>query len=251
MRGPLNYIGGKNRLAKVIIERIPEHLTYVEPFSGGAQVFFRKARSKIEVLNDLDSQLVNFYRVCQSHHDELIRCVRLMPVSREWFQNLEKVQPESLTDIHRAARFLYLQKLAYGGRITRKAYAIHVSAKPNLRGDLIAETLGNAHARLADVQIEHLPYDQIIKRFDRPGTFFYLDPPYYDIRLYRHNLEHVDFVKMAALLRGIKGKFMLSLNDHPEVRKLFAAFTIETVTIAYSLRNTVGKRHQELLIRNY
>src|ERR1700734_3582568 len=146
MKGPLNYIGGKNRLAKIIIERIPEHVTYVEPFSGGAQVFFHKTRSKVEVLNDLDSQLVNFYRVCQHHHTELIRFMRQMPVSREWFQTFEKAGLEGLTDVQRAARFLYLQKLAYGGRVTRKAYAIHVAAKPNLREDLISETLSNVHA---------------------------------------------------------------------------------------------------------
>ncbi len=251
MKGPLNYIGGKNRLAKLIIARIPDHLTYVEPFSGGAQVFFHKPRSTIEVLNDLDSQLVNFYRVCQNHYEELIRCLRFTPVSREWFQTLEKTPPEVLTDVHRAVRYLYLQKLAYAGRVTRKAYAIHVTGKPNLREDLIAETLRNVHARLAGVQIEHLPYQQIVERYDRPGTFFYIDPPYYDVRLYRHNLEHNDFVEMVALLRTVKGKFLLSLNDHPEVRKLFAGFTIEPVQIAYSVRSVVGKRTQELLIGNF
>jgi DNA adenine methylase len=251
MMGPLNYVGGKSRLAKVIIERIPEHLTYIEPFCGGGQVFFHKPRSKIEVLNDLDSQLVNFYRVCQCHHEELSRYMRTMPVSREWFENFEKTPPESLTDIQRAARFLYLQKLAYGGRITRKAYGIHVTAKPNLRAELIAETLANTHARLAGVQIEHLPYNEILERYDRPGTFFYLDPPYYDVRLYRYNLEHDDFVEMAERLRALKGKFLLSLNDHPEVRRLFAGFTIETVKIAYSLHGVAGRRYQELLIRNY
>jgi len=251
MRGPINYIGGKNRLANTIVERIPEHLTYVEPFSGGARVFFRKTPSKVEVLNDLDSELVNFYRVCQCHHEELVRSMRFMPVSREWFNGLEQTAPEHLTDIQRAARFLYLQKLAYGGRITRKAYAIRVLEKANLRADAIAETLNETHARLIGVQIEHLPYDQIIQRYDRPGTFFYLDPPYYDIRVYRYNLEHEDFERMVELLRGIKGKFLLSLNDRPEVRKLFAGFTIETVEIAYSLHRKVGRRHQELLIRNY
>jgi DNA adenine methylase len=253
MRGPLNYIGGKNRLAKIIIEQIPQHLTYVEPFSGGAQVFFQKPRSTIEILNDLDGELVNFYRVCQNHHEELIRSMRFIPASREWFQNFHRGSPEGLglTDIQRAVRFLYLQKLAYGGRVTRKAYGIHVVTKPNWREEFIAKALTEAHSRLAGVQIEHLPYEEILKRYDRPGTFFYLDPPYYDIRLYRHNLEHEDFRQMAELLGAIKGRFILSINDHPEVRKLFAGFHIETVKITYSLHRIVGKRHQELLIRNF
>lgn len=251
MKGPLNYVGGKNRLAKLIIERIADHLTYVEPFSGGAQVFFHKPASKIEVLNDLDSELVNFYRVCQHHDHELARWMHTMPLSREWFHRFESTAPDSLTDVQRAARYLYLQKLAYGGRVTRKAYAIHATTPPNLHQDRIAITLSEVRKRLTGVQIEHLPYYEVIERYDRPQTFFYIDPPYYDIRLYRHNLEHEDFVDMAKRLGTIQGKFLLSLNDHPEVRRIFAAFTVETVKIAYSLHSVVGKRHQELLIRNY
>jgi DNA adenine methylase len=251
MRGPLNYVGGKNRLAKVIIERIPEHLTYVEPFSGGAQVFFRKPRSTIEVLNDLDSQLINFYRVCQHHSEELIRSVCSMPVSRELFDSLKKGYPEGLTDIQRASRFLYLQKLAYGGRVTRKAFGIHIEEKPNLRAVSIMKSLAEVHDRLQGVQIEHLPYDEVIRRYDRPGTFHYIDPPYYDIRLYNFNFEHDDFVRMAKLLGNIQGKFLMSLNDHPKVREIFSDFYIEEVQIAYSLHSTVGKRHKELLISNY
>ena len=251
MRGPISYIGGKNRLAKLIIAKLPEHTTYVEPFAGGAQVFFHKPRSKIEVLNDLDGELVNFYRVCQSHYEELVRYMRYMLVSREWFKWLEAVPPESLTDIQKAARFVYLQKNAYGGRVTRKAYAIHVASAPGFNPETLENILAEAHERLRRVQIEHLPYEQVLKLYDRPSTFFYLDPPYYDIRLYRHNLEHKDFETMAASLKTLKGKFLLSINDHEEVRRLFSDFRIETVSIAYSLHGIAGKRHQELLIKNY
>src|ERR1700749_1064563 len=110
MRGPLSYIGGKNRLAKIIIPKIPEHTSYLEPFAGGAQILFHKPASKTEVLNDLDGEVVNFYRVCQSHYEELVRYMRYMIVSRQWFSWLEDVPPNSLTDIQRAARFFYLQK---------------------------------------------------------------------------------------------------------------------------------------------
>jgi DNA adenine methylase len=96
MRGPISYIGGKNRLAKLIISKLPEHTAYVEPFAGGAQVLFHKPRSTTEVLNDLDGELVNFYRVCQSHYEELVRYMRYMLVSREWFLRLKAVPPETL-----------------------------------------------------------------------------------------------------------------------------------------------------------
>jgi DNA adenine methylase len=251
MRGPLSYIGGKNRLAKIIISKLPEHTTYVEPFAGGAQIFFHKPRSKIEVLNDLDGELVNFYRVCQSHYEELVRYTRYMLVSRGWFKWLEAVPPESLTDIQRAAQYLYLQKNAYGGRVTRKAYAIHVASGPGFNPETLQKIIAETHERLARIQIENLPHEKILELYDRPRTFFYLDPPYYDIRLYRHNLEHSDFEKLAEKLKGLKGKFLLSINDHPEIRRLFSDFKIETVSIAYSLHGIAGRRHEELLIRNY
>src|SRR5262250_1358971 len=105
MTGPLPYIGGKNRLAKKIISLFPKHLTYVEPFAGGAQVLFHKQPSDVEVLNDLDGEIVNFFRVCQSHHQELVRYLHFIVVSRQWYEMLANTRPESLTDIQRAARF--------------------------------------------------------------------------------------------------------------------------------------------------
>jgi DNA adenine methylase len=105
MIGPLAYIGGKNRIAKEIIAIFPEHTTYVEAFAGGAQVSFRKEPSAVEVLNDLDGDVVNFFRVCQHHHDELLRHLKFILASRRWFALFEAENPASLTDIQRAARY--------------------------------------------------------------------------------------------------------------------------------------------------
>ena len=117
MIGPLPYIGGKNRLAKKIISMLPEHTTYVEAFAGGAQVFFHKPPSNVEVLNDLDNEVVNFFRCAQEHHEELCRYLRFVLVGRQWFEIFQKENPASLTDIQRAARFFYLQKNAYAGLV--------------------------------------------------------------------------------------------------------------------------------------
>lgn len=108
MIGPLCYIGGKRAIAKQIIETFPEHTTYVEPFAGGAQVFFRKEPSKVEVLNDLDQDIVNFYRVCQLHAEELIRYMRYTVSSRAWFDLLMKTDPRG----HRKARSLAHRSIA-------------------------------------------------------------------------------------------------------------------------------------------
>src|SRR3954470_4631277 len=110
MIGPLAYVGGKNRLAKQIIAVLPEHTTYVEPFSGGAQVLFHKPPSNVEVLNDLDFEIVNFFRVCQWHHEELVRYLRYCLISRKLHTLHLATDPATLTDIQRAGRFYSLQK---------------------------------------------------------------------------------------------------------------------------------------------
>src|ERR1041384_7142324 len=107
MIGPLPYIGGKNRLAIKIISMLPEHITYVETFAGGAQGLFHKTPSNVEVLNYLDYDVVNFFRVCQWHYDELIRYLRYCLVSRKLHELHKASNPLALTDIQRAGRFFY------------------------------------------------------------------------------------------------------------------------------------------------
>ncbi len=111
------------------------------------------------------------------------------------------------------------------------------------------------HWRLARVCIENEPYKSVIGRYDRPHTFFYLDPPYYGMKVYRFNFEQGDFGGLAEVLGGIKGKFLMSLNDHKEVRRIFRGFRIQTVPTKYSSMNARHKgrstQRRELLIRNY
>ena len=251
MTGPLAYIGGKQRLAKRIIEIFPQHTTYVEPFAGGAQVFFHKEPSSVEVLNDLDGEIVNFFRVCQLHHQELLRQLRFCLVSRKWFELVKLQNPNSLTDIQRAARLFYLQKNSFAGLIRHPAYHYHVVRAPSFNVGSLPKLLENVHRRLERVQIECLPYDGILRRYDRPETLFYLDPPYWGRKLYRVNFTEADFVNLEKNLRLVKGKFVLSLNDLPEVRKLFHRFVLRGIELAYTAQMKPGKRFHELLIMNF
>lgn len=251
MRGPLSYVGGKNRLAHLIIDKIPQHTTYVEPFAGGAQVFFQKPPSKVEVLNDLDGELVNFYRVCQHHYTVLLEYLRFVLRSREVYDRLQKTPPDTLTDILRAARYFYLQKTSFGGRVTRQSMARHVSKPPGFTSANIPQMIEDTHERLTRVQIENLPYEKVIEKYDTPETFFYIDPPYFNIQCYRYNLGEEDFRRMADLLGTIKGKFILSLNDVPEVRTIFSRFRVEAVELSYSIQKHAGRRYAELLISNF
>ncbi|MGJ5814481.1 DNA adenine methylase [Paludibaculum fermentans] len=251
MIGPLPYIGGKNRLATRIISLLPEHTTYVEPFAGGAQVLFHKPPSNVEVLNDLDFDIVNFFRVCQWHYEELVRYLRYCLASRKLHELHLTANPSTLTDIQRAGRFFYLQKNSFGGLVVKQKFHYGVTQPSNYNPERIPEIIEQAHRRLARVQIESLPYEQILLKYDRPTTFFYLDPPYWERRLYRHNFTEVDFIGLERHLHEVKGKFLLSLDDHPEVRKLFQHWHLMPVDIAYTAQRDVGKRFAELFITNF
>jgi DNA adenine methylase len=251
MIGPLPYIGGKNRLAKQIISLLPEHTTYVEAFAGGAQVFFHKEPSEVEVLNDLSLEIVNFFRVCQHHHDELVRYLQYCLISRKWYELLAASNPESLTDIQRAGRFFYLQKNSFGGLIRKQHYHYGVVQRPNYNPKRIPEIIRAAHERLQGAQIECLPYEQVLERYDRPTTLFYLDPPYWQRKLYQHNFSTQDFTELERRLHHLKGKFLLSLDDHPEVRRIFKNWHIKRTELAYTAQRKVGKLYGELLITNF
>jgi DNA adenine methylase len=251
MIGPLAYIGGKNRLAKKIIAIFPEHTTYVEAFAGGAQVFFHKDPSPVEVLNDMYGEVVNFFRICQSHHEELVRYLRFCVVSRKWFELLQSQVPETLTDIQRAARFFYLQKNAYAGLVSHQNYSYSVIQPSNFNPANVPPLIEKAHERLARVQIECLPYEEVLKRYDRPKTVFYLDPPYWNRTYYRFNFTEADFAKLEGRLRSIRGKFVLSLDDLPQVRQLFRRFVLKEIDLPYTSQKSSGKRYRELLITNF
>src|SRR5712692_6420894 len=234
MVGPLSYIGGKNRLAKKIIAMLPEHITYVEPFAGGAQVLFHKPPSNVEVLNDLDFDIVNFFRVCQWHYEEFVRYLRFCLVSRKLHELHLETNPATLTDIQRAGRFFYLQNNSFGGLILKQKFHYGVTQPSNYNPTRIPEIIEQTHKRLQRVQIESLPYERVIEKYDRPTTVFYLDPPYWERKLYKFNFTEEDFIAMEQRLHRVKGKFILSLDDHPKVRELFKAFRIERTEIFYS-----------------
>lgn len=251
MIGPIAYIGGKNRLASKIIGHFPDHQTYIEPFCGGAQVFFRKEPSKVEILNDLNDDIVNFLRICQLHHEELVRYLQYAVVSRRLFDLFERTNPDTLTDVQRAARFFFLQKNCYGGLVRRRNFCVSVEDRSNYNPEKLPELIARTHERLLHVQLECLPYQDVIRKYDRPTAFFYLDPPYFNKPYYKFNLAESDYVELATHLSSLKGKFLLSLNDTPEIRRIFSRFNISTVDLVYTARKNPGKKYTELLISNY
>lgn len=211
-------------------------------------MFFHKEPSPAEVLNDLDGEIVNFFRVCQHHHEELLRHLAFAVHSRQWRHLHERQDPTLLTDVQRAARFLYLQRTAWGGRMDG-TYGAFTTGSARLGRTFLAKRIEQVAHRLERVQLEQLPYGEVLQRYDRTDTLFYLDPPYVGLPYYRFNFTDEDFAALAERLSTLKGRFLLSINDHAIARKVFARFRMETVAVCYSVTAQARHRH-ELLFTN-
>lgn len=246
------WIGGKRRLAKQILPLFPDHTCYVEPFAGGAALFFMKDPAKIEVINDVNGDVVNLYRCVANHLEELVKQFRWSLVSRQMFEWAQMTHPDTLTDIQRAARFLYLQKACFGSRVDKQHFGTRASAPPTLNLLRIEEELSLAHLRLARVTIEHLDWQACVRRYDRPHTLFYLDPPYYGTAGYGVDFPLDQYTAMAELLRTMAGKAVVSVNDIPEMREAFAGLHIRATDIAYTVGGGAkAKQAGELIISNF
>jgi DNA adenine methylase len=182
MNSFLSYLGGKSLLTKKIIPLIPEHGCYCEVFAGAAWLLFRKPESKVEIINDINADLVTFYRVVKNHLEEFVRYLKWILVSRDEFARFREEDPETLTDIQRAVRFYYLLRNGYSSRILKPTFSISTLKRSNFNLLRIEEELSMAHLRLSRVYIENMHYQDLIPRFGRPHTFFYVDPPYLGLR---------------------------------------------------------------------
>lgn len=250
---PAAYIGGKKQLAQrvaSIIEQIP-HGIYAEPFVGMGGVFFRRRQvPRSEVINDRSGDVVTLFRILQRHYPQLMDTLKFQITSRADFDRLNTTDPALLTDLERAARFIYLQRLAFGGKVSGRSFGVDYTGGARFNVNQLGPVLADVHERIAGVTIENLDWQAFIKRYDRPETLFYLDPPYfgsendYGAAVFNRS----DFAKMARVLAGIKGRFILSLNDRPEVREVFAEFRFADVGLTYTLHGGEGTKVGEVII---
>lgn len=252
------YIGGKKNLAKRLVERIATvpHTTYAEAFVGMGGVFFRRtSRPQAEAINDWSMDVATFFRILQRHYVAFMDMIRWQLTTRAGFETLLRTDPTTLTDLERAARFLYLQRTSFGGKVVGRGFGVAPQNPARFDVTKLGPLLEAVHERLAPVVIERLPWADFLRRYDRPTTLFYLDPPYYGCeRDYGDDegkplFSRAEFEAMAELLAGLQGRFILSLNDHPDVRAIFAGFQIEEVQTTYSIGgNDNAKKVGELII---
>ena len=233
------YLGGKHNIVKhllPLIDAVP-HTCYAEVFLGLGGVFLRRTTiPKSEVINDLSRDVSTLFRVVQRHYVAFVEMMRFQITTRAEFERLSNTDPSTLTDLERATRFLYLQRTAFGGMIRSRS----MPARPNHRAKFdvtqIIPMLDELHGRLSGVVIESLPYDEFIRRYDRKTTLFYLDPPYWACENYygKGLFERADFDRLSGILRTLKGRFIMSINYRPEVRKTFAEFDLTPIKVRYT-----------------
>lgn len=247
------WLGGKRRLADKLIPLFPPHECYVEVFAGGAALYFlRPMPAQTEVLNDINGDLVNLYRVVQHHLEEFVRQFKWALSSRQIFKWQQLTDPSTLTDIQRAARFYYLQQHAFGGKIDGQTFGTATTG-PAINLCRIEENLSAAHLRLSGTYVENLPWQEVMRRYDRPHSFFYCDPPYWQTEGYGVDFGFEQYQELAAFMRTCKGKVMVSINDHPDIRACFDGFHMETLGIKYAVANVHGEAQtsRELVIQNW
>lgn len=255
-RPPAPYMGGKRNLAArlcAIIETIP-HRAYIEPFVGMGGVFLRRARpAPVEVINDLSGDVANLFRIVRRHYRPFVEEMELLFASREEFDRLRRTDPTTLTDIDRAVRFLFLQRLAFGGKVAGRNFGVKRRDPSRFNHAKLRADLKMLSGRLAPVTIEHLDYAEVLRRYDAPDALFYLDPPYDDTAGYGMPFGRDQYQAMAEQLDGIVGSFILSINDTRFIRETFARFDIEEVRTTWTIGGGTtgsGQRVTELIIRN-
>lgn len=252
------YIGGKRNLARRLcglIDATP-HRTYVEPFVGMGGVFLRRSTpAPVEVINDISRDVANLFRVVRRHYEPLVAELELLVASRDEFERLRRIDPDTLTDIERAARFLYLQRLAFGGKVMGRHFGVDCRTPARFNYAKLRAEIRALGERMAPVTVERLPYAELIRRYDSPETLFYLDPPYWGCESdYGTDVfGRADFAQLADQLAGIAGRFILSINATAGAREVFGRFDVEDVATTYTLSTAAsgaGKKVTELIVRN-
>ena len=253
MNSFMSWVGGKKALRDEIIVRLADSCDrYVEVFGGGGWVLFRKNPHPFEVYNDFNPNLTNLYRCVREHPGKLRKELTYVLNSRLDFDYVRKMLHSKtvLPDVRRAAYFYQIIRQSYASGLDSFGAQPHGMWKNFPVIDLAA-------ARLQNVVVENRDFEKLISQYDRPNTQFYLDPPYYATEDYYEDVgfTEADHERLCNALLGIKGKFLLSYNDCPEIRKLYSkpGITIETTTRLSNIaqRYEAGKQYPELLIANY
>ena len=239
------YIGGKTRLADWIQSHLPAHTTYVEPFGGSAAVLLNKPRSKVEIFNDKDGDVVNFFEVAREHPDKLAEFCRHVPFSEQLHSQWsdEYFAGEFPADkVERAAKWLFLRYSQYSGIVSTKS-----GFKREARNWVnVPERIDAVAERFGGVSVDNEDYSTIVERYDSPETVFYIDPPYHGKEgLY---IERADHAELESVLQSIEGDAIVSYTEIPP--GLYEDWIVVEKTVRHSAAGD-GKTADERLLMNF
>lgn len=251
LSSPLGWFGGKHFLAKKIVPIVDSqpHTTYVEPFAGGASIFFKKQPSTKEVLNDINPKLIQFYEKLQTKAEPCL----VYNTKEEFSQAQQNLNSSSWT----ACDFFRVNKGSFAGKMIdygRSSYCDQTSGQCHMKK--YNQIYPQYEQRLKNVKLHNQNYINMIQQYDSPDTFFYVDPPY-DVnssKFYKVNLSAVSPEKIAENFKHVKGKVLISFNDSPEVRSIFQkhGYFLKSLSTSYNATNQVPRQtKEELLITNF
>lgn len=222
MKRILNYVGSKWNLSKWILNQMPEHEVYLEPYFGSGAILFNKSRTSIETVNDIDGNIVNLFKVIREQPGELVRAVELTPYSRQEYLHSFKTLQDELSEVERARVFLVRCWMARGGKTSDRTGWRHnvnpstINAVPDWLG--VPETIKEATERLQGVQIENTDAVELIEKYNREDCLIYADPPYLlETRTKRHYTNEMTIEQHESLLQSLinhSGFVMLSGYDN-------------------------------------
>ena len=258
MKSPIKWMGGKSKSIKTILPIIPSHKTYIEPFFGGGWILFAKDKSNVEVINDINGDLINLYNVIKNNPNEFCDRIDLTLKSKELFlEYRHTLHDENLSDLERAFRFYYVNQNAFGGLMRYNSKGECNSpfgGSPDREAQSSYWDMNkiiNAHERLKNVIIEKDNYINIIKKYDREYSLFFLDPPY-ECKSGKYNGKTAfDYDELLDVCKNIKGKFILTLSSNLEDK--FKEFYVYPNNVHYSIGCTSesSKNYKEIIITNY
>jgi len=221
--GTFAYPGSKTTYAGWIIDHIPEHTQYIEPFGGAASVLVAKPRSELEVYNDLNGDCVEFFRAVRDKPDELKHWVENTPYSRQLFNEYVESYPDWPDDsVEYAGRFLFVQTSAFGGKGTTETSPTFRVAKSNSTANPPSEYKSKKNqipklaSRIQGVHIERLDYADLVDKYDHKDAFFYFDPPYVDVGDDYYLTEKGGFnhKRFVDTLHDMEGKWLVSYDQN-------------------------------------
>ena len=255
MKTPITYYGGKQTLLKYLLPLIPQHRLYCEPFFGGGAVFFAKPKSEVEVINDINNEVINFYKVIKTKFPELQKEIQSTLHSRELYKRAMEIynNPTKYSDVKRAWALWTATNQGFAGMIGSWGFGKDDSKEAALANKRDAFT-NNYEKRLTKVQVENNSAIKVINRCDDKETFIYADPPYIgsDQGHYKGYSEN-DYRELLNALSKVKGKFLLSSYPSKILTSYINKFKwkVQKINKSVAVTKHTDKVKTEMIVMNY